>query len=106
MTSFDGREKAAENKYTHDAELDFKINARAHKLLGLWAGKNMNLDDLAAKDYAMQIVQVDFEVPTEDDVIHKIFSDFANAGIIIDKDEIGEELVRCQDIAREQVYKM
>ncbi len=37
MSQFNDREKAFENKASHDKELDFKAMARRNKLLGLWA---------------------------------------------------------------------
>jgi len=36
MSSFDDRGDAFENKYAHDAEMQFKAEARRNKLLGLW----------------------------------------------------------------------
>ena len=37
MSQFDDRKKAAENKFSHDKELEFKATARRNKLLGQWA---------------------------------------------------------------------
>ena len=36
MTAFDDRKTAAEAKFTHDQEFQFKTIARRNKLLGLW----------------------------------------------------------------------
>lgn len=41
MTTFDDRENAFEAKYAHDAEMQFKADARRNKLLGLWAAELM-----------------------------------------------------------------
>ncbi|HEV8036085.1 DUF1476 domain-containing protein, partial [Yoonia sp.] len=41
MTTFDDRENAFENKFAHDAEMQFKAEARGNKLLGLWAAELM-----------------------------------------------------------------
>ncbi|MBN2760902.1 MAG: DUF1476 family protein, partial [Rhodobacteraceae bacterium] len=35
MTTFNDRERAFENKYAHDAEMQFKAVARRNKKLGL-----------------------------------------------------------------------
>ena len=35
MTTFDDRQTAFENKFAHDAELQFKVSARRDKLTGL-----------------------------------------------------------------------
>jgi hypothetical protein len=50
MTGFDDRQKGFENKYKHDEELKFKVNARRNKLLGEWAGRQLGLagDELDA----------------------------------------------------------
>ena len=37
MTAFDDHKTAAEAKFTHDQEFQFKTMARRNKLLGLWA---------------------------------------------------------------------
>ena len=37
MTTFNDRENAFEKKFERDQDLQFKVNARRNKLLGLWA---------------------------------------------------------------------
>ena len=37
MSTFDERKKAFEKKFAHDSEIQFKVEARRNKLLGLWA---------------------------------------------------------------------
>ena len=41
MSSFDDRGDNFEKKFAHDAELQFKVEARRNKLLGLWAAELM-----------------------------------------------------------------
>ena len=105
MNSFEAREKAAENKFSHDEELNFKVNARAHKLLGLWAAGHMHMsDEDSAKAYAMDIVDMNFSSKNKDEVIERIYHDITDAGVDIEYDDIGEELVHCLDKARQQIY--
>ena len=40
---FDEREKAFEDKWAHDENLRFRVEARRDKLLGLWAAGEMGL---------------------------------------------------------------
>ena len=47
MTAFDDRKTAAEAKFTHDQEFQFKTIARRNKLLGLWAAEQMGIFGLA-----------------------------------------------------------
>jgi len=103
---FEGREKAAENKFSHDIELNFKINARAHKLLGLWAAAHMAMNEADAKEYAMEIVDVDFNAGGDGNVIDRVYADLQRYGSTLDKEDIGEELVHCLDVARHQIYNL
>ena len=52
MSTFDDRENAFEAKFAHDADMQFKADARRNKLLGLWAAEIMgkSADDAAADD--------------------------------------------------------
>ena len=43
MTTFDDREKAFENMFAHDQEMEFRIQARRNRLLGEWAAAKMGL---------------------------------------------------------------
>ena len=52
MTTFDEREKAFENKFEHDMELQFKARARRNKMLGLWAAGLMGKSGADAEAYA------------------------------------------------------
>lgn len=78
MTTFDDREKAFENKFAHDAEMQFKAEARRNKLLGLWAAGLLGLSGDAAEEYAKSVVMADFEEAGSDDVVRKIAADLGD----------------------------
>ncbi len=77
MTTFDDRETAFENKFAHDAEMQFRAVARRNKLTGLWAAELMGKAGQDAADYAMTVVQADFEEAGDDDVVRKLVADLA-----------------------------
>ena len=77
MTTFDDRENAFENKFAHDAEMQFRAGARANKLLGLWAAGLMGKDGDEAAAYAMTVVQADFAEAGIEDVVRKVATDLA-----------------------------
>ena len=52
MSTFEDRENAFENKFAHDAEMQFKAEARRNKLLGIWAAELMGKSGDAADAYA------------------------------------------------------
>ncbi len=77
MSTFNDRENAFENKFAHDAETQFKIDARRNKLVGLWAAELLGKagDDAAA--YAVEVIKSDFEEAGDEDVIRKLVADLA-----------------------------
>jgi hypothetical protein len=75
MSTFDDRENAFENKYAHDAEMQFKAEARRNKLLGLWAADLMGESGDAAAEYAKEVVKADFEEAGHEDVVRKVSGD-------------------------------
>ncbi len=84
MTTFDDRERAFENMYARDQEMQFKVTARRNRLLGMWAANLMGLTDVEAESYAKDVVRADFEEAGDEDVIRKLLGDLTAAGIEID----------------------
>jgi hypothetical protein len=80
MSDLDDRKKAFETKYANDQETLFKIEARAVKLLGLWAAQEMGLNDADATDYAGNLVAHNLKEPGLDDVTTKVAADMAAKG--------------------------
>lgn len=78
MTTFDDRENAFENKYAHDAEMQFKAEARRNKLLGLWAADLLGKSGDEAAEYAKEVVKSDFEEAGDEDVYRKVSGDLGS----------------------------
>ena len=78
MTTFDDRENAFENKFAHDAEMQFKAEARRNKLLGLWAADLMGKSGDDAAEYAKEVVKADFEEAGHEDVVRKVAGDLGD----------------------------
>lgn len=81
MTTFDKREDAFENRYAHDAELQFKAESRRNKLLGLWAAGLLGKAGADADAYAKEVIAADFEKAGDSDVFSKIRRDFDAARV-------------------------
>ena len=75
MTTFDDRENAFESKFAHDAEMQFKAEARRNKLLGLWAAELIGKSGSAADEYAKEVIRADFEEAGDEDVYRKLAAD-------------------------------
>jgi hypothetical protein len=103
MANFDDREKSFEHKYKHDKELEFKVNARRNKLLGLWAAGLLGLTGADAEAYAKSVVMADFEKPGEDDVVEKVVADFGAKGVDMSEHRVRKHMADLMAAARAQV---
>ena len=103
MTTFDEREKAFENKFLHDMELQFKARARRNKLLGLWAAGLMGKSGDAAEAYASDLVMAAIEKPGDHDVVHTLMRDLAAAGKPIEEHTIRRQGERFLTAAKNQL---
>lgn len=100
MTSFDDRENAFESKFAHDANMQFRAEARANKLLGLWAADLLGKTDQEAADYAMTVVSADFEEAGIEDVVRKVAADLVG---MVSADEIRAKLIALLPEAKAQL---
>jgi hypothetical protein len=78
MASMKDRENAFESKFAHDAEMQFKADARRNKLLGLWAADLIGKDGDAAAEYAHEVIKSDFEEAGDEDVYRKVSGDLGD----------------------------
>ncbi|MGH6787104.1 MAG: DUF1476 domain-containing protein [Novosphingobium sp.] len=85
MTTFDDRERAHENMYARDEEMQFRVHARRNRLLGQWAAELMGLTAAETDAYAKSVVQADFEEVGDEDVIRKVLGDLVTAGLDTDE---------------------
>lgn len=77
MTTFDDRENAFEAKFAHDAEMQFRAEARRNKLLGLWAAGLLGKSGEDADAYARSVIKADFAEAGDQDVLRKVAADLA-----------------------------
>lgn len=102
MTTFDDRENAFENKYAHDAEMQFKAEARRNKLLGLWAAELLGKSGDEAAAYAKEVVASDFEEAGDEDVYRKVSGDLGNKA---DEKTIRSKMISLMAEAKAQLMK-
>lgn len=101
MTTFNDREQAFENKYAHDANMQFKASARCHKLLGLWAAGKLGKSDSEAEAYAKSVVIADLSEPGHEDVVRKVAADLAG---IASEDKVRKKMRNFRAAAKAEVY--
>jgi len=100
MTTFDDRENAFENKFAHDAEMQFKAEARRNKLLGLWAAALLGKSGDDAQAYAREVVKADFEEAGHEDVVRKVAADLGDKS---SPDEIRAKMAELMAEAKGQI---
>ena len=100
MSTFDDRETAFEAKFAHDEEMQFKAEARANKLLGLWAAELLGKSGEEAEAYAKTVIVADFEEAGNEDVIRKVAGDLGDKA---SADEIRAKLAETLITAKEQL---
>ncbi len=103
MTTFDNREKAFEDKYKHDQELQFKVEVRRNKLLGLWVAELLGKAGDEAEAYAKEVVASDFEEPGDADLVRKIMGDMEQAGAELSEHRLRKQMNELLAEAKEQV---
>lgn len=100
MTTFDDRERAHEAKFAHDAELNFKAEARRNRLLGEWAAGLLDKSGDDAHAYALTVVTSDFDEPGDEDVFRKLSADLDGKA---DEQTIRDKMAELRIVAREQI---
>lgn len=103
MSIFEEREKAAEQKFEHDRELAFKINARRNKLLGLWAAAHLGLSGQGARRYAMSLVEGEVTEHGDTAIIKRVCADFIANGFPMTPEEVRRHLTAFAAKARAEL---
>ncbi len=101
--SMDDRQKGFETKFALDQQALFKIEARASKLVGLWAAEKMGMSAEEAVAYGREVVASNLDEPGFDDVKRKVMGDFSTAGVTVTEIEFDQALRTAQNDARTQV---
>ncbi len=100
MSSFDERENAFENKFAHDAEMQFKAEARRNKLMGLWVAEALGKSGDDANAYASEVVKADFEEAGHEDVMRKVLGDLDGK---LPEDEVRAKYESLMPVAKAQL---
>ena len=103
MSTFDERERQFEAQYSRDQDLRFRVNTRRNRLLGEWAASQMGISGEAAKTYAREVVESDFQRAGDSDVVEKVLSDLTAKGIDIDERRLRRRMDELMETAKQQI---
>jgi hypothetical protein len=103
MTSFDDREQAFENKFSHDGDMEFKIASRAARLFGLWAAGQMGLKGDEAEAYATNSVDIETARTGRDLLLTQVEKDLNARKLSFSRHRLEREMNDCYSAARRQL---
>ena len=85
MSTFEDRKKSFEQKFAHDEELKFKVDARKNKYIAQWVSKILGYDEEKEKSYIQSVIKADFQEAGDEDVFRKIKVDLKDHNISDDE---------------------
>ncbi|MEV8466688.1 DUF1476 domain-containing protein [Fluviibacterium sp. DFM31] len=101
MTTFDERESAFENKFAHDAEMEFMAESLRDKGIAYWAAEKLGMSTAEAAGYAKNLIKADFSEPGSEVVVRKLVADLKD---VADEAEIRAKMDEILEIARKKVF--
>ena len=102
MSTFDERKDAFENKFAHEQNVTFKIEALRNKLLGAWAAQVKGLDKDKTEEYIREVVKSDFQEAGDEDVFRKLKADLEG---LVDEQVIRTKMNECLQSAKDKLSK-
>ena len=100
MATFDERKDAFENKFAHEQNLTFKIEALRNKMLGAWAAEVKGLDEEKTEQYIKDVVKSDFQEAGDEDVFRKLRTDLKG---IVDDQDVRTKMNECFQAAKDKL---
>ena len=100
MSTFDERKDAFENKFAHEQNLTFKIEAFRNKMLGAWVAELKGLDEEKTEQYIKEVVKSDFQEAGDEDVFRKLKADLEG---IVDDQDIRSKMKECLQSAKDKL---
>tara|TARA_B100001093_G_scaffold412163_1_gene401779 strand:+ start:988 stop:1299 length:312 start_codon:yes stop_codon:yes gene_type:complete len=100
VATFDERKDAFENKFAHEQNLTFKIEALRNKMLGSWAAEAKGLDEEKTEQYIKDVVKSDFQEAGDEDVFRKLKTDLEG---IVDNKDIRTKMNECFQAAKDKL---
>jgi hypothetical protein len=103
MNIFNEREKAFEDKFAHDAELEFRAAAHTAHLFGLWVAKRLALKSIEAEAYAQKMATAVIRPNSYDFLITQAEKDLKAKNITLDHHQLEQQFEYLRMIARKEI---
>ncbi len=103
MTTFDDREHAFEAHFALEGEVEFLIQARRDRLIGVWAGEQLGLSGEELEKYVLSLMHTDLAEHSHHDVYQKVLADFGDKGVKIVPQDLRDKMEELLARARIEV---
>ncbi len=100
VSTFDERKDGFENKFAHEQNITFKIEALRNKMLGAWAAEVRGLDEDETEQYIKEVVKSDFQEAGDEDVFRKLQDDLKG---LVDGQAIRAKMNECLQAAKDRL---
>lgn len=99
MTLLTDREKSFEQKFQHDADLQFKVLVRQTKLFAKWAAENLDLNAAEAEQYTASLTEFVASPDSREKILAKVHHDMESKHLEISKHRLEKEYEVCHQKA-------
>ena len=99
MSTFDERKDAFENRFAHEQNLTFKVEALRNKMLGAWVAEVKGFDEEKTAQYIKDVVKSDFQEAGDEDVFRKLKADLEGT---VGEQDIRTKMSECLKAAKEK----
>jgi hypothetical protein len=106
LSSIQDRERAFEEKFSHDKDLEFKIKSRRNQLFGLWIAQQIKLKQGDAEVYARDLVSMVFKNPKDEALLAKVSEDLKAKDKVFTSIQLKKQLQYCYEDARDQLLEL
>ena len=100
VSTFDDRKDGFENKFAHEQNITFKIEALRNKMLGAWAAEVKGLDEDETEQYIKDVVKSDFQEAGDEDVFRKLKDDLEG---LVDEQAIRAKMHEYLQAAKDRI---
>ncbi len=99
-SSINIRQKSFENNFVLQEEIDFKAKVMASKLLGLWATREMHLNQVKTQEYVKHLIELSINSNSQEQIIDHIHKSLEQKGLNYTKHRVeslfSEHLNECR----------
>ncbi|WP_343559931.1 DUF1476 domain-containing protein [Kiloniella sp. b19] len=103
MSTLSAREKAFEDKFKHEEELRFKIEARLVKMAGLWVAEQVDMPAAKAESFALDLVRLNLDEPGRERLVARLGETLEQGGVVLSDHQLQRSLSEFEAEAQRQV---